>query len=338
MEETEVKNPIQQKFFERLKQLVPTNISLANEIAEVLEISADGAYRRMRGDTVLSMDELVKLFRHYKIPPDMLANPDETTATFYFRKMIQDETGFKDYLQNILTDLVKINASNPKQIVYAASDPPLFHQFYFAEYAAFKMFFWQKSILNIPSLDGKKFNVADTRPELAEMCRKIVETYIQIPSIEIWHEDTVVSNLKLIEFAWDSGLFKSKDDAFKICSLFSDILSLVEKQAEKCSKFIKEEKWAENEGNFTMYHSELLLSNNHIFVTAGNMKALYLTHNTFNSMATTNAVFLNENDLWLKNLIRKSLPISGVAEKQRHKFFKKSQEKVAAVVSRISAS
>src|ERR1035437_1453378 len=106
------------------------------------------------------------------------------------------------------------------------------------------------------------------------MCKKIVETYIQIPSIEIWHEDTVVSNLKLIEFAWDSGLFATKEDALKVCSQYSAILALVEKQAAKSSKFIQEEKWAENEGNFTMYQSELLLSNNHIFFTAGTNRVL----------------------------------------------------------------
>ena len=78
MAETTIKNPVQVTFFEKLKQSVPQNISLASEIADVLEISADGAYRRMRGESVLSMDELVKLCRHYKIFPEAIANPDDT--------------------------------------------------------------------------------------------------------------------------------------------------------------------------------------------------------------------------------------------------------------------
>ena len=80
MEETEVKNPVQVKFFEKLKQLLPPNISLANAISDVLEISADGAYRRMRGESVLSMDELVKLCRHYRIPPDAIVSSDDSTS------------------------------------------------------------------------------------------------------------------------------------------------------------------------------------------------------------------------------------------------------------------
>ena len=90
METTSIKNSIQLGFFEKLKLAVPQNISLANEIADILEISVDGAYRRMRGESVLSMDEMVKICRHYKISPEIIANPDDTSATFHFRKMIQE--------------------------------------------------------------------------------------------------------------------------------------------------------------------------------------------------------------------------------------------------------
>lgn len=337
MSETSTKNPVQLKFFERLKQSVPPNVSLANDIADVLEISADGAYRRMRGESILSLDEMVKLCRHYRISSDFLGGTEDTTAVFHFQKMISDEKGFADYLKNILSDLQRIKSSDPKNIVYAAGDLPLFIQFTSPEYSAFKMFFWQRAVLSLPSVEGKKFSVTGIKPESAEMCKRIADTYMQIPSTEIWHQDVISSNLNLIEFGWESGMFATKEDALIICKKLSEMMDLVEKQSEKSSKFREEGKWAENEGNFTLYQSEFVLMNNHIYVTAGNTRTLYLTHNTFNSMATTNSVFCNETEEWLKNLIRKSTRISGVGEKQRHKFFRITQEKIAALVSRISA-
>jgi hypothetical protein len=338
MAEQSSKNPIQQKFFEKLKQVIPSNISFANDIADILEISADGAYRRMRGDSILSMDELTKICQHYQIPPDVFVTSDETaTAAFHYRKMIHDESGFTDYIKNILSDLQKIQAANPKQIIYASGDLPLFIQFISPEYSAFKTFFWQKGMLNLPSLDGKKFSPSGINPAMVEMCRKISDTYMQIPSIEIWHDDTVLSNIKLVEYGWESGMFATKEDALLICQKLSEMVTLAEKWSEKSSKFREEGKWAENEGNFTLYQSEFVLTNNHIFVTAGNTKILYLTLNTFNSIATTNSVFCGETEEWLKNLIRKSTQISGVGEKQRHKFFRSSQGKIAALVSRINA-
>ena len=337
MTETTAKNSVQLKFFENLKQSVANNISLAVEIAEILEVSPDGAYRRIRGESMLSIDEMMKLCNHYNISPDFLPSSDRSTATFHFRKMINDEAGFADYIKSILNDLQKINNSEPKNIIYAAGDLPMFAQFVSPEYSAFKMFFWQKAMLSLPSMEGKEFSVGAVKPEIAEMCRKIADTYIQIPSVEIWHLDTIASNLNLVEFAWESGMFSSKEDAVKICNELSAILSLVEKNAQKSSKFREEKRWLENEGNFTMYQSEFVLMNNHIFVTAGQARILYLTHNTFNSMATTNSIFCGETEEWLKNLIQKSARISGEGEKTRHKFFRHSQKKISDLVAKITA-
>jgi len=338
MEDFSLKNPIQVKFFENLKLSVPKNVSIANDIAEVLGISQDGAYRRMRGESVLSMDEMVKLCRHYRISSDFHALADDSNATFRFQKMFSDENGVDNYIKNILADLLKIKDSHPKHIVYVAADMPLFIQFLSPEYSAFKMFFWQRAVLNLSSMEGKKFSVSEIKHDIVEMCKKISETYTQIPSTEIWHQDIIASNLNLIEFAWDSGMFASKEDAIIICKKLSEMLAIVEKQAEKSSKFREEAKWAENEGNFTMYQSEFVLMNNHIFVTAGNTNIIYLTHNTFNSISTTNSVFCCETEKWLKSLIRKSTLISGVGEKQRHTFFKKAQEKVSNIIIKISES
>lgn len=335
MADNSIKNPIQLKFFEKLKQSVSQNISVANEIADVLEISQDGAYRRMRGESILSMDEMIKLCKYFKISPDVSTIEDETSATFHFQRMIHDENGYEEYLKNILSDLQKIDYSNPKHIIYAAGDLPIFIQFISPEYSAFKAFFWQKAMLNIPSMDGKKYSNNNIKPEISELCKKISDTYIRIPSTEIWHFDTIHSNIKLIEFAWESGMFATIEDAIIICNNLSEILILVEKQAEKSSKFSNEERWTLNEGNFTLYQSDFVLTNNHIFVSAGNTKTLYLTHNTFNSILTTNTVFCNETEEWLKNLIRKSTQISGVGEKQRHKFFKNAQERIESLVMKI---
>ena len=337
MKESATKNSIQLKFYEKLKQSVPHNVSLANDIADILEISADGAYRRMRGESILSVDELARLCCHYKISPEFLGEVNETSATFHFQKMISDEKGFEDYIKNIYNDLQKIKASNPKHIVYAAGDLPVFWQFVSPEFSEFKMFFWKKAVLNLASVEGTKFTVSDIKPEMLELCKKISELYVQIPSTEIWHQDTIASNLNLIDFAWQSGLFETKEDALMICKKLSEVLTHIEKQAAKSSKFIAEEKWVQNEGNFTMFQSEFVLMNNHIFVTAGGSKFLYLTYNTFNSIVTTNAVFCDENEEWLKNIIRKSTQISGVGEKQRYQFFKISQEKISTLISRISS-
>ncbi|HTL80740.1 MAG TPA: hypothetical protein VL651_03490, partial [Bacteroidia bacterium] len=63
-------------------------------------------------------------------------------------------------------------------------------------------------------------------------------------------------------------------------------------------------------------------------VTLNTNKVTYLVHNTFNSMVTLNTSFGEETERWLKNLVKKSNPISGVSEKQRMRFFNILNEKI----------
>ena len=341
MASAEEKNPVQTGFFEKLKLALPPNISLANEVADVLGISVDGVYRRVRGETILSMDEMMKICLHFRISPGVSGGASRTdllSATFNYRNIISDESGFEEYLKNILSDLKRIHSVDPKQIIYAAEDVPIFHQFYFPVLSAFKIFFWQKHILYIPSLEGKKFDISGIKPELFDVCKQIIEVYVKIPSIEIWHDDTVVSQIEMIEYAWEAGMFLDKETALKVCEALSDSLLVIEKQAAKSSKFIKEEKWAENEGNFSIYQSDVLIGNNHILIKAGNLRSVYLSLHSFNSMFTLDDHFCNETDQWLKNMIRKSSLISGVGEKQRNIFFNKAKQKVKDLMQRISAS
>ena len=52
---------IQTDFLNQMRNKLPGNASFADELAELLNVSRDSAYRRIRGETVLSLDEVKKL-------------------------------------------------------------------------------------------------------------------------------------------------------------------------------------------------------------------------------------------------------------------------------------
>ncbi|NBR07721.1 MAG: hypothetical protein EBT92_18430, partial [Planctomycetes bacterium] len=56
-----------EQFVKRIKKVVPANISLVDEMAGVLDISNDSAYRRLRGETAITLDEAMLLCQHFKI-------------------------------------------------------------------------------------------------------------------------------------------------------------------------------------------------------------------------------------------------------------------------------
>lgn len=313
---------LQLEFIARIKEMLPASISFVDEIADVLGLSNDSAYRRIRGETSLTLEEIVNLCNHFKISFDSFRNQSEGLVTFNYQPLVYSEDGFFKYLSNMLKDLKKIEAFDSKQITFAAEDIPVFHHFSSAELTSFKIFYWNRSILNASGLQDKKFELGKLDKQTEEITKGIIDAYSKIPSIEIWSEDTITGTLKQIEFYWDSGLFQTKEDALLICREFEKLIEGIRKQAEASAKS------GSMTENYIMYNSDVTIGNNCILVNMGDVKATYLSHHTFNAMITTNASFCDETDLWLKNLIKKSTMISGVGEKQRYQFFKKINESV----------
>jgi hypothetical protein len=61
-----VKSPgVQEVLFHIIKKQLPKELSFVHEIADILELSYDSAYRRIRGDKTLSCEELLKLSSKY---------------------------------------------------------------------------------------------------------------------------------------------------------------------------------------------------------------------------------------------------------------------------------
>jgi uncharacterized protein YajQ (UPF0234 family) len=80
-----------------------------------------------------------------------------------------------------------------------------------------------------------------------------------------------------------------------------------------------------------------MIGNNSILANIGTTKIAYVSNNTFNMMSTTNADFVNENEHWLKNLVKKSTLLSGIAEKQRNQFFRLMRDKIDRVRNSIQS-
>ncbi|MEE9462374.1 MAG: hypothetical protein V3V53_11120, partial [Bacteroidales bacterium] len=56
---------IQMQLFQNIRDQIPDHVSFVDEIAELLEISNDSAYRRIRGEKALSLFEVKKLCQRF---------------------------------------------------------------------------------------------------------------------------------------------------------------------------------------------------------------------------------------------------------------------------------
>ncbi len=328
---------IQSEFLKKIEDTIPKNTSLVNELSDLLNISTDSIYRRMRLETFLTLEEIIILSNHFKVSFDTYNSVSEN-VTFSYSKMESSVDSFYKYLSKLVKDLEIINQSKEKQIIYACEDIPIFHHYRHPILASFKMFYWVNAILSIAEFENEKFDSEVIPNELQELGQKAIDLYTNIPSIEIWTETTIQSSVKQIEYLWESGKFKSISDVLAVCNALKEEINLVKKQAENGTKiFCNQNTDDDNSNNYKLYYSDLEITNNCVLVQLGNTKSVYLGHFTFNTMSTFNDSYGKETLNWLNIIMRKSVLISGVSEKIRYQIFRKYLKQIEDLETRINS-
>jgi hypothetical protein len=322
---------IQSLFFQHIKSVLPPHLSLVDEVADLLKISTDSAYRRIRGEKPITLEEMQKLATNYSISIDQFLHLQ--SDSFIFSGKLTNATGhsFEKWLENVYQQVVFMNSFPQKHMYYLAKDLPLMGQFLVPELIAFKSFFWRKSILHYENMKGEKFSFQNVDPNHIELAKKIVHTYNQIPSTEIWNIESINSTIRQIEFYRDAHVFESEED---IASLYKAVVRLIEhteKQAELGFKFVMGEGPKTSAAPYNLFNNELQLGDNTVFADLHTVKVTFLNHSVINYVATRDERF-NEYMLdCLLNLIKKSTQLSRVGEKERIRFFNRIRDKLKQV-------
>ena len=311
---------IQGVLINKIKSTLPANISLADELADLLEISSDSAYRRIRGETAFTIHEIATICEHFKFSFDSLMPLQQGLVNFNYNEVNTYSDYFR-YLTEIRDELARFIRIPERHITYAAVDVPVFHYFAFPEYLHFKMFYWLRSVANDPEYSGKKYAVSDINQELTDICRELADLYAAIDSTEIWSESILSSVLKQVMYYWQTGVFASREDALHLVDSVKKTIQKVQRDSEMNMKLRSNGLTHDLTPNFQLFSSDIEIGNNFILVSLGQMKILYMSFHTFNKMFTTNQPFNTLTEKWMSNLIRQANLISGVGEKQRFRFF-----------------
>ena len=112
---------MQQTFIQHLKNQLPEDRSIIDEIADILNINYDAAYRRVNNKTNLSLEEAVILAKHFKISLNKLfeVGSQQTLIAEKSPKIVNTaglEGYFKASLQNLapLTNCLLYTSPSPR--------------------------------------------------------------------------------------------------------------------------------------------------------------------------------------------------------------------------------
>ena len=327
-------NDSQQVFFQHIKALLPAHLSMVDEVAEVLNISNDSAYRRIRGEKPIGLEEIKKLCIHYNISLDQFMHLNSDSVLFTGKLANRTNFSFELYLENFLHQMQMVNSFLEKEMYYWLKDTPIFNIYQFPELTAFKFFFWMRTVLEYPEYSKTKFNFSDFDEILWPLGKKIMETYIQIPSTEIWNKDNINTLIQQIEYYKDTNVFTSKNDIIMLYDCLEMMIDHVEAQAEVGYKFNNNAKGSK--GAFAkIYVNEFIIGDNTCMAVLDKKPIVFLNHSFINITSTKDPVFCEYMFEYFQTLIRKSTLVSSVSEKQRSSFFTPIREKLEQSKRRV---
>lgn len=324
---------VQHSFLSLLKDALPSDGSLAFELSESLGISMDSAYRRIRGETPLSLEEAYTLSKLYNVSFEGLQSDAAGVVHFAYTPLTPDVSSMMEYLTKLRDNLKMIASMDHKYISYCSQDIPIFHNVRGGKVSQFKLFYWMRSVLNIDELLSTKFSEDCISTEMMDVCTEIYDLYASIPSSELWSTSTINSTLRQIQYYWESGIFVSAQDALDVTADLKILIEQVEKQAALGLKSNEKGDGAE----YHVYVSEIELTTNCALAEMNQNKAVFLGHLTFNMLESVQASYCTQTTNWFKNMISKATLISNVGEKYRFQFFQDAHRKIADLEKMISA-
>jgi hypothetical protein len=318
----------QEFLFQRIKELLPPHSSLVDKVAEILNVSSDSAYRRIRGETPVVLDEARELCGFFKLSLDQILNVQSNSTLFQNVRINISNYKYETYLKELIKQLQYIGSFIHKEIIYRSKDVPIFHNFYYKPLIAFRYFFWMKTIIQHPDFTDREFEMSCVSPEIENLSRDMILEYNRIPSTEIWNTECINAVITQIEFYKDSGYFVNTADIKTVYDALEESLIHLKNEVEFGSKFMPDESPESKKTNFKFFYNRAILGDNTIMIVTDHVKTAILNYDGLNYIQTRDELFCDPLYEDLQNQMKRATIISQTSEKQRNIFFNMMLNKI----------
>lgn len=328
---------IQEKFLSELANKLGSKKKVAKAIMDTLEISQDSCYRRTRGETLFSIEELRQLCLHFHISFDtLITSPNKNQIYFTKRDLTELDYNFTKYLQDILEEFQKISVLPEVKLTIASQDLPIFKLFNFPQLTRFKFSFWSQHIVHKKDKIGEQFKFESLHNDVWNLANNIHIAYAKIPSDEILNPDTLKGLTREIVAHHQNGGFDEKETALK---LLESVQKLADHMEEECIEGHKKIRGHEpvSKGNYKCYLNRSYIPDNTVLVETRDYNAVFLTHNVMNFLNTNDSKYIEDTKQTITGFKRNSDIITNQNKAEIRKvFFEKIRGFVEDAVEQIN--
>ena len=314
------KNVTQVRLFDIIQKELPANALLVEKVCEVLKIGIDAAYRRMRGSKPLSLEEAVTLCDYFGVSfENQLAHKEKMKFAFVPSEL-ENLNSYVAYAKELAKITDKANLLPDCEIMLSAADIPAFHYTGYHEMTMFQLFSWHKNMYDYFGT-YEDFCQQYNNEDAIEYCAKINANYQQIPSTEIWTENTIDSMIKLITYHVEMEHFNDKKIPLTIAGQLFELIN-------KLQEWIKNGEKGEKKTPYKFFVNDIDIGNTLLLLDNDHQKRCVIRLFTINGLNINDERFCQKASNWLASLIKRSTLISGIATTERPKFITSQKQKI----------
>ena len=308
-----------------------------NELMDVLSVNKDGIYRRMRGDTALTADEVYELATHYQLSIDELLTQNSNKTYFYYNSFNRNINNFGEYLEQVHQHIYSFSRLPNNQLYYATREIPIFFYTSFPKLLAFKLYVYGISTWYFDYLIGRKFSFDLLSPHDLELAKSMSELYTTINSIDLWTLSILEQTLNQIISIAIEGRFQDENTALSICDEVRALVNHCKLMAEKGLKFMPGESPLPENGKFELFYNELASTNNTILAISDVWQGVFNTFDNPNFLHTNDPKLCQASKDWFYKVMSHSIPLSIYDAKNRDQFFNKLIARIDRTSKRLES-
>jgi hypothetical protein len=324
---------MQEQFIQLLKTKSPDSTSFADEIASVLDIGYDAAYRRINLKTSLTLDESVILAKHYNISLNNLFEVgNQNTIMAELSPRPSDEIGLELWFKQSLNNLVPLTKLKHAEIIWSGKDISLFRTLTDSFLTRYKMYVWLKDI-NVEMAKSKiSFDEWEKKipNSLLQSAFELSAIYKHINITELWNDNTVNGTLQQVLYYFEAGLV-SKDKALLICDDIHNVINYIEEQT--INQSINE---LDNGAFFRLYKCDLHTLTNTAMIVTPFQKVFFTPFTVLDYFKIEHKDTCDMMHEFLLKQMSISKLLATAGERDRTLFFKTIHQKISIAKERIN--
>ncbi len=323
---------MQELFIKYLKEKSLNSTSFVDEIATVLDIGYDAAYRRINLKTSITLEEAVKLAKHYKISLNNLFEVgNQNSILTELSPPIHNKEGLELWLKQSYNSVFPLTKLKSASIIYSAKDIPLFHTLKDSYLSRYKIYVWLKDVDSEMTKNKISFDqfTKDISPSLLENAFKLGEVYKDINITEIWNNTTINGTLQQVLYYFEAGAL-SKELALLICNDIEDVIRHIEKQAiQQCLIGSK------NKAIYNLYINDIHTMSNTIMVNTPYQKVFFTPFTVISYFKIEHQPTCELMYEFFEKQMSISKLLVNAGEKDRSLFFNRMHQKINRLRERI---